>query len=91
MKELLENKEDSKGQWIWVVAVRFFGLILLIAPLFLPLRAYFYESIPNLVIPKNDVITASIGLFISAGGKQIGMIINNIGIIINAFTKKMVG
>lgn len=88
MTKLLENTE-SKGQWIWVLLIRVIGIILLIAPLFLPVRAYFYESIPNVALTTADIIMSCVGLFVSAGGKQIGILLNNIGIAISALLSKL--
>jgi hypothetical protein len=88
MGNLLESQE-TKAQKIWVWVIRFIGLVLFIAPYFLPIRAYFYESIANVTIKMNDVYLSIFGLFLSAGGKQIGIILNNVGIVIGNITNKL--
>lgn len=62
---------------------------MLIAPLYLPLRAYFFTSIENIDLTRNDIIIACVGLFVSAGGKTIGTLVNNIGLVINKFLNKI--
>ena len=57
--KLLED-HDSKGQWWWIIAIRLIGFILFIAPLFLPLKAYFFESKENLTLNGSPgVLSAS--------------------------------
>lgn len=88
MGNLLENKETkAQARWVWLI--RAIGFVLFVAPYFLPVRAYFYESVTNVVINMNDVYLSLFGLFLSAGGKQIGIILNNIGIVIDTITKKL--
>ena len=88
MTKLLENQE-SKGQWIWVLFIRLVGVILLIAPLYLPIRAYFSLNMTNVPITKTEAILACVGMFLSAGGKQIGTLLNNIGLVISSFLKRL--
>lgn len=88
MGNLLESQE-TKAQAIWVWLIRFIGLVLFVAPYFLPIRAYFYQSITNVAININDVYLSIFGLFLSAGGKQIGIILNNVGIVIGNITNKL--
>lgn len=88
MTKLLENQE-SKGQKYWIIAIRLIGFIMFIAPLFLPLVAYFRFDLENITLNGGDWIFLLLGLVLSSGGKQIGMIINNAGIIFNRFSEKL--
>jgi len=88
MTKLLKNQE-SRGQWVWILLIRIIGFIILIAPLYLPILAYFSADIENITLTNRDVIMACVGLFLSAGGKQIGILLNNIGMLISTFLSKL--
>lgn len=87
MTKLLEN-QDSRGQWIWVLFIRLIGVIMIIAPLYLPFRAYFLETTANVSLVTQDVILIGAGIVLSSGGKQIGTLVNNLGIAFKALIQK---
>lgn len=88
MTKLLEN-QDSKGQKVWIIIVRIIGFIMFIAPLFLPILAYFQADQENISLNGGDWIFLFFGFILSSGGKQIGMVVNNLGIIFTKFLEKL--
>lgn len=88
MKNLLQDQE-TKTQFIWIFLIRLIGLVMFIAPIYLPVVAYFNLSIPNISPTFNEVCFSFVGLFMSAGGKHIGILINNIGLAISRIFKKL--
>jgi len=89
LKNLVTDKgKDSVGQFIWILSIRIIGIVMFIAPMFLPLKAYFYEDVQNIAMAGSDIAMACAGLFISSGGKQIGILLNSIGVGINKFIEK---
>ncbi len=88
-KNLLDNKK-SRSQFLWVIFIRVIGIVMILAPLYLPFIAYFKESKANVVMTTQDWFLICFGILLSSGGKQIGVVVNNIGIIFQAFLNKMV-
>jgi uncharacterized membrane protein len=88
MTKLLEN-QDSKGQKVWVWIIRIIGFIMFIAPLFLPILAYFQTDQENMSLNGGDWIFLLFGFVLSSGGQQIGMVVNNVGIIFSKFLEKL--
>lgn len=85
----LNEKHHSNFEQFWIYLFQVIGLILFIAPLFLPTKAYFFESKENVVISFKDVTMAVVGIFLARGGKSVGVVINNIGIIISDTLKRL--
>jgi len=88
MKKLLENR-GSKAQLIWIIIMRLTGLIMFFAPLYLPIRAYFYPSIENVQISGSDYILMCVGFALSSGAKMIGILLNNVGIALGNLMNKI--
>jgi hypothetical protein len=80
--EDLRKKSNSEVEKIWIYLSQFIGLILFIAPLYLPIRAYFFESKDNIPLNLKDIAIAVVGIFLWLGGKSVGTVINSIGVII---------
>lgn len=89
MNKLLKNTE-SKAQKVWVWSIRIIGFLLFIAPLALPFLAYFQEDKTNVPLTGGDWAFLGFGFLLSSGGKAIGMVVNNLGILLTAFLNKII-
>lgn len=88
MKPLNEKREsNAEHLWIWIFQV--IGLLLFIAPLYLPVRAYFFTDVENVPLKMSDIGLAACGIFLARGGKAVGIVINNIGVIISDWLKRI--
>ena len=87
--EKLNEKRHTGIEKIWIYLFQLIGLILFIAPLYLPVRAYFFESKESIALNFTDVAISVVGVFLARGGNAVGTAINNIGIIIIDFLKRV--
>tara|TARA_R110001606_G_scaffold367726_1_gene523323 strand:- start:1867 stop:2142 length:276 start_codon:yes stop_codon:yes gene_type:complete len=85
----LEEKRETIAEKLWIIIFQVIGLILFIAPLYLPVRAYFLESKEDVPLTLTGVAIAVIGIFLARGGKAVGTVINNLGVIIIDFLKRI--
>ena len=60
-----------------------------ILPMYLPMKAYLFTSVNNVVMSLNDVAFSCVGFLLFAGGKNLGILANNIGIAINNVLTKL--
>ncbi|AKG94286.1 hypothetical protein AVT42_gp30 [Polaribacter phage P12002S] len=90
MNKLKETRETFvESLWIWVFQI--IGLIMFVAPLYLPIRAYFFETKEVSALTMYDIYIAIVGVFLARGGKSVGTVINNIGVVIINVIKKVSG
>jgi hypothetical protein len=87
--EDLRKKSNSEVEKIWRYLSQVVGFIMFIAPLYLPIRAYFFESKANVPVQIKDVAIAVVGIFLWLGGKAVGTVINSLGVIIIDFLKRI--
>ncbi|MFI1771009.1 hypothetical protein [Thalassobellus citreus] len=89
IKQKLAEKKDSKAEIVWIYFWQLLGVILFIAPLFLPVKAWFIESKEPVPITFFGGCIVVVGFFIARGGSAVGTVTNNIGIIIVDFLKRI--
>lgn len=87
--EKLNEKRHTGIEKFWIYLFQLIGLILFIAPLYLPVRAFFYPSIESVPISFTGGAISVIGIFLARGGNAVGTVINNIGVIIVDFLKRV--
>ena len=87
----LKDKRDTFLESIWIAVMQLIGLIMFISPLYLPIRAYFFESKQSVPLSITDISIAIVGFFLWRGGKNVGTVVNNIGVIIINVIKKIAG
>jgi hypothetical protein len=87
--EKLKEKRYTGIEKLWIYLFQLIGLVLFIAPLYLPIRAYFFESIESVPISFTGGAISVIGIFLARGGNAVGTVINNIGVIIIDFLKRI--
>lgn len=83
-----ENRNTKSQRW-WVIIVRFIGLVMFIAPIYKPLVYYFKEDVDIVVMTTTDIGFGAVGFMLFAGGKNLGILANNIGTAINNFLQKL--
>lgn len=85
----LNKKQETKAEKIWMLIFQIIGLIMFIAPLYLPILAYFSTSIESIRLTMSDIGLMVVGIFLVKGKEAIGIVINNIGIIITDTLKRI--
>jgi len=85
----IKEKTNSKGEGIWIIAVRVIGFLFFIAPFYLPFISYFSLGKVNIALNFNDYIFSGLGFFLSSGATSIGVIVNNLGIALNKIITKI--
>ena len=87
----LNNTRETKLELVWIELMKLIGLVMFISPLYLPVRAYFFESKQSVPLSITDISIAIVGFFLWRGGKNVGTVVNNIGVIIINVIKKIAG
>lgn len=87
----LNNTRETKLELVWIELMKLIGLVMFISPLYLPVRAYFFESKQSVPLSITDISIAIVGFFLWRGGKHVGTVVNNIGVIIINVIKKIAG
>ena len=72
----------------WTYLVRFVGVIMFLAPLYLPIYSYLFENIKTHQMDLNDIGFSLVGFFLFAGGDNLGTLANNVGVALNFVVKK---
>ncbi|WP_397446933.1 hypothetical protein [Polaribacter sp. R77954] len=60
----LNQKKESKGEKFWIIIFQIIGLIIFIAPLYLPILAYFSTSIESIRLSFSDIAIMVLGIFL---------------------------
>jgi hypothetical protein len=72
----------------WTYFVRLVGVIMFLAPLYLPIQSYLFENVKTHQMDLNDIGFSLVGFFLFAGGKNLGTLANNIGVALNNLVNK---
>lgn len=85
----LKQQTESKIEKFWIYLSQLAGFILFIAPLYLPTRAYFFESKESEPIDLKGIAISVFGFFLWRGGKSVGVLANSFGVVILKSIKKV--
>lgn len=87
----LKNKRDTFLEQIWIEVAKLIGLVIFIGPLYLPVKAYFFETKQAEPLTRFDIGITVVGFFLWRGGKSVGTVANNLGVVIVNIIKKIGG